>query len=261
MKNKKLNKESIKEYWDSQALKYGDAPQATTLDYYMRKKEIQCIKDYIKQSNCKTIADFGCGNGFSTLDLSKSFPKLEFFGFDYSKEMIRNANKRKIKENSMNIEFDVFDLTQDTTTRKYDLIITDRCLINLSSWEDQMVAIKTIFNSLTRNGVYLMIENFVEGHNNFNHLRTTFDLPIIKIRNHNLFLEKKKVHDYCVSLFKNITYQNISSTYYIVSRVIYSKICKENNEDPDYLDIHHELASQLPDMGDYGPVYSWVLKK
>jgi hypothetical protein len=47
----------------------------------------------------------------------------------------------------------------------------------------------------------------------------------------------------------------------LVSRVIYSKICSVKGSAPDYFDIHHELASQLPVCGNFGPVKLLVLKK
>jgi hypothetical protein len=54
---------------------------------------------------------------------------------------------------------------------------------------------------------------------------------------------------------------NISSSYYLVSRVIYSKICAEKGIQPDYFDDHHRFAASLPFSGEFGPIRLICLKK
>ena len=54
---------------------------------------------------------------------------------------------------------------------------------------------------------------------------------------------------------------NISSTYYLVSRIIYSKICAETGVQMDYFDDHHRYAAGLPFSGEFGPVRLICLRK
>ena len=61
--------------------------------------------------------------------------------------------------------------------------------------------------------------------------------------------------------FRLIKCQNISSLYYLMSRVVYSKICQETSTLPDYDDIHHRLASALPFCGDFGPTKAFLYQK
>lgn len=255
----------IKRYWEKRADEYGTSPQATTKDYYMRQIEINClsnsIKKYSKNKENFYIADIGCGNGYSTAELASKFPNFTFVGYDYSKTMINHA-KRLLKKKALNnLNFSLLDIITDDLDQKFNIIYTDRCLINLPSWDLQKLAINKIYDSLLDDGMYLMIENFIEGHDNFNALRKQFRLAEIKIREHNLFFSKDKLNKYLNKLFKAIEFQNISSLYYIVSRIVYSKICSEIKEELNYLDIHHKLGSELPFLGDYGPICLYQLRK
>lgn len=259
-----MQHKEIKEYWNTRANEFKTSPEATTNDYYMRQIEINSLKNKIEkyQKDIKKIADIGCGNGYSTIELAKTFPDIEFFGFDYSTEMINNAKENLNNACISNIKFDVLDIVDGNIEGKYDLIYTDRCLINLSSWSDQQLALKKITSALSENGVYLMIENFLNGQNNLNDLRKKFGLTTIDVRDHNLFFNLEQTKMYIKDLGCTFaSYENISSLYYLVSRVIYSKICSLENKQPDYYDIHHELASKLPVNGDFGPIAMCEIKK
>jgi tRNA G46 methylase TrmB len=71
----------IKKYWNERASEFKTSPEATTNDYYMRQLEIETLKSKIKiyQQDINNIADVGCGNGYSTIELAKQFPKIQFF--------------------------------------------------------------------------------------------------------------------------------------------------------------------------------------
>jgi tRNA G46 methylase TrmB len=51
------------------------------------------------------VADIGCGNGYSTINLAKSNPDLHFNGFDYSENMICFAKKIQHQEGITNLDF------------------------------------------------------------------------------------------------------------------------------------------------------------
>ena len=106
-----------------------------------------------------------------------------------------------------------------------------------------------------------MVENFCEGQENFNQVRKNFGLPEIPIRAHNLFFQRDNFLDYIEGRFTIEEEINISSTYYLMSRVVYSKICSVNGQQPDYFDDHHRFAAGLSFSGEYGPVRLICLKK
>jgi hypothetical protein len=129
------------------------------------------------------------------------------------------------------------------------------------SWELQRRALRCIHSALNDGGVYLMVENFIEGHDSMNRLRVAFGLPEIRVRNHNLFFERRRLLEFLAAMFEVIEEVNISSTYYMVTRVIYSKLCLDAGKSPNYFDDHHRLAADLPFSGEYGPMRLLSLKK
>jgi len=206
--------EDIKDFWENRAEKYDTSFQATTQDYFMRQLEIRFLKDSIsffsKGMGIKIsrIADIGCGNGFSAIELAKNYPEIEFIGYDYSEKMIRSANKLLAESNLTNLKFYVLDIAKDQLSNNFDLIYTDRCLISLPVWDLQKLAIKKICNALVHGGVYIMIENFMEGQNNFNKLRRDFDLDEIKVHDYSLYFSKDKLEDFLNQNFVKMRIKN-----------------------------------------------------
>lgn len=249
----KKSVELIKKYWNDRAGS-DSSQQSTTMDIWLRDIESRVLSESIKRHQPHNVCDIGCGDGITTIRAARSYPEVNFFGFDYSTNMVKNANENKKKYKLDNLEFCVGDATSYIESNKFDLIYSTRCLINLVDWTAQKKALRNIENSLRHGGTYLMIENFTEGQELFNSLRSSFELPMIQIRDHNTFFDRDLLLEFMSRSFRIDSDVNISSTYYIVSRVIYSSICQQNQLIPDYSDIHHELASKLPFLGEYGPV-------
>ncbi|MBU0484991.1 MAG: class I SAM-dependent methyltransferase [Proteobacteria bacterium] len=254
-----MNFEEIKDYWENRASEDSSA-QSTTQDFYLREIEFNVLAQNIEKYSPNNVADIGCGDGRTTVRLARKCPDISFKGFDYSTSMIKNTKAVLDSSDIINTLFEVYDVLEGMSGL-FDLIYTTRCLINLPSWELQKIAISNIHNALIGDGVYLMIENFIEGQSNFNEVRKKFGLSEIPIREHNHFFERERLLGYIDDLFDLQSEVNISSTYYLASRVIYSKICDEAGIIPDYFDDHHRFAVGLPFCGEYGPVRLLILKK
>lgn len=251
--------EEIKKYWEDRAREDSSA-QSTTQDFYLREIEFNVLSERIKKYSPDSVADVGCGDGRTTVRLALQLPNVFFSGFDYSSSMVENAKSHLSAQGFSNINFNQADICSELKDC-YSLIYTTRCLINLPSWELQKVAIDNIYKSLNVGGVYLMIENFIEGQDGFNQVRKNFGLPEIPIRSHNYFFQRRRLLDYISGRFDVDEEVNISSTYYLMSRVVYSKICSETGRQPDYFDDHHRFAAGLPFAGEFGPVRLICLKK
>jgi SAM-dependent methyltransferase len=261
----KKNIETIKKYWEDRANMYKVNPKATTDDIWLRKIEIKSIKRVLKLiKNKKDVLDIGCGDGFSTLDIAKSFPNSNFIGGDYSSQMIDNANllAKEMRIPKEKINFLILDVIDMCLNKKFDVIISDRCLINLPSRELQQKAIREIYNSLKKGGYYIMVENFIEGHNKMNELRRKLKIKEIPIRWHNLFFDEKFLKNKIIKLFNLEKRENISSIYYLITRVVYSKICQSDNKQPEYDNIFYQIAGQIDEnCGNFGPVNLILFKK
>jgi ubiquinone/menaquinone biosynthesis C-methylase UbiE len=251
--------EEVKNYWNGRA-KSDSSVQSTTQDVFLREIELNCLVDRIKKYSPLKVADVGSGDGRTTIGVAKYFSDISFCGFDYSSSMINNARTVHIEEGGENVNFELGSIL-DGLPSSFDLIYTTRCLINLPSWQLQKQAIEKIYHALSDSGHYIMIENFLEGQHNFNKVRRDFGLAEIPVREHNLFFQHDALLNFTNEIFELVEEINISSSYYLASRVIYSKMCAESGELPDYFNAHHRYAANLPFSGEFGPVRLLVFKK
>ena len=250
----------IRRYWEDRATSDSTA-QSTTNDVYLREIEARVLSEQIEKFGPKSVVDIGCGDARTTARLACKFRGIEFKGTDYAHSMIENSAQTIASLALSNVHLFQYDVTKPFPLLDVDFVFTTRCLINIPSWDLQKKAVENIRNCLRDGGIYVMIENFSDDQKKFNRLRRQYDLPEIDVRNHNLFFENNKTIEFLSEIFDIVENTNISSTYYLMSRVVYSAICKERGETPDYFDRHHELAAQLPFLGDYGPVRMLCLRK
>jgi SAM-dependent methyltransferase len=251
--------ERIRKYWEDRASSDKSA-QSTTLDFYLREIEFRCVTDVIAKYRPSRVFDIGCGDAYTTTRLAAKFANIAFVGGDYAQAMTDNARRNVQQLDLKNVEIVSYDVCKPTDLAAFDLVYTNRCLINLDGWESQKQGLANVARALKPSGVYVMIENFLDGHREMNTLRQSFGLPEIKIRDHNCFFDAETALPFLNTLFVIEDSQNISSAYYLVTRVIYSKICQDKGTAPDYFDEHHKLAAQLPFFGNCGPVKMLTLK-
>lgn len=261
--------EKIKQYWDDRAKENVASVTGTTNDVYLRELEIstfiKTIESFSIGNDGALALDIGCGDGYTTLHIAKQFPEMEFMGVDYSGSMIRNANSNLQEEPISNLNFGVADATkigEKFAEQSFDLVLTDRCLINLDSSDDQYDAIRQIGTLLKPEGHYIGIENFTDGQENLTSARAAMGLSEIPVRWHNLFFDVEEFRRRTAEWFSSVRFNDFSSAYYYATRVLYSAMCKANGEEPDYEHEIHRLAVGLPPIGkNFSPIRMFVLKK
>jgi SAM-dependent methyltransferase len=260
--------EKIRSYWNDSAAEKGIDPRATTPDYWLRELEIFKIGEALEKiNNKKNILDIGCGNGFSTVRLSRKFTKSNFVGGDYAEKMIDKAKllAKKLRANSARVSFEAMDvMSLGGVKNKFDVVISDRCVINLPNVGWQKKAVREIAQALRRGGHYIMAENFAEGYDNINKLRGSLGLGPIPLRWHNCYLNEDFLRNVVFRNFKLIRKENFSSLYYLLTRAVYSKICQLEKREPDYDNKIYEVAAELTkfvSVGDWGPLDLLILKK
>lgn len=261
--NEKIEK--IKNFWGEQALKHGSDYLATVPDKFVKELEIANISKYFpSESKGLRILDIGCGNGFSTLRYAQEYGESEFIGVDYSKEMIGQAQAAKIQQKKLlksDVNFFVGDVLKlNFDNEEFDIITSDRCLINLISIEHQQRAIEEICRVLKKGGKYIMCEDTQEGLAKINDLRLLANLSTIKNHWHNLYISEEKLLPYIKRFFHILVIDNFSSTYYIGSR-IFNALSAKDREHPNYLSFINEVAVKLPSLGDYSPLKILFLQK
>jgi len=258
-----------KEYWDTRAEQYGGSNSVTTNDFYLRELEVSTIIQTLHEIAIPkdgVFLDVGCGDGYSTLKVVQAMSDLRCLGIDYSENMIGIARERLESEPALKnrVSFiigDATELGQVCGDSLYDVIISDRCLINLESFDSQSLAIAQIANHTKPGGYYIAIENFVEGHENMNSARRAVGVSEIPIRWHNLFFKEREFVHSVGRFFEDITFKDFSSSYYFATRVIYSAMCNMRGEDPDYNHEIHQLGGKLLRFGQFSPIRMAVMRR
>jgi len=262
------NEGDVKAFWDHQAIQHGGSDLATNPDTHYRSLEIESILRAISAMEHDTILDIGCGNGYTTRAIAKKFPEATVTGVDFSYAMIAEA-KKLIKPNIDYLEGDVLSLSRNRPLigRQYDVVLSSRVLINLANWEEQKVGIMEMRKMLVPDGRLILVENVQEGLDNLNDLRGKLGLSKINPPWHNKYLpldETRKFLDGIKGQILTTEYvENIGNFYYLASRVLYAKLCKDQGIEPDYNNPINAIASQMPTMGEYyacSPNYMFILK-
>lgn len=224
MKQKNLvNK--IKNHFDSKASK---KVNSTSPDFNLREVEIEHISHFLKDK--QKILDLGCGNGYSTLIYASKF-KSDFLGLDYSKPMINAAKQlsKKIKTKG-NVKFEECDvLNVKLPEKEFDVVVTQRLLINLQSKQAQKKILNKIHSCLKPKGMYLMCEATSEGLDRLNQVRRVVGLtPIPNTSKHNFWslkLKERKMEQFLENKFSIKKIQTFG-IYFLISRVVYPLLIK-----------------------------------
>jgi len=252
----------LKKYFDSRG---SQKISATSPDFNLREIEIACISKYLK--NKQNILDLGCGNGYSTLIYASQF-KSNFLGLDYSKPMIDAAKKltKKIKTKGK-VTFDTSDvLNAKLLKNHYDVVITQRLLINLQSRASQKKLLKKIYNSLKPRGLYLMCESTFQGNDRLNKIRKNVGLNIIPNTSSSNFwslkLNEKQINRFLGNYF-SIERIRPFGIYFLISRILYPLMIQPKK--PQYSAKINRFAKELEITMDHdldiGHQRLFVLKK
>lgn len=255
--------DEIQQYWNERARSTeATSKQATTYDVFLRELEIAKLKERLSACSLPAgsrVVDLGCGDGDSTINIAAAFPETNFVGVDWSEEMLKLAGGRlaATPDLSSRVSFRVGDmrhLDDSLSGERFDVFMSMRSLINLTTSAQQYSTIAQIADHLKPGGYYFCIENFMGGQTNFNGLRAAMGLPEIPVRWHNHFFDEEEFVAETSEWFDSVEFESFLSSYYLATRVIYSAGCNLVGEEPDYFHPIHQTAGKLPPIGDYCPI-------
>lgn len=235
--------------------------QAGTNDKILKQMEMDAISAYI--SDGISILDFGCGNGITMNFLSKKYD-VKITGIDFSCNMIAEAKKLAIQEKTIDkLTFFVGDETIfEKIDIKFDIIYSERSIINLDSWKKQKDTIIGLCNLLKKNGKYIMCESSLNGLQEINTLRKSLNLEVITPPWHNRYIIEEEILELNNSgIIKLVEINDFSSTYYFLSRIVNAALALQSNQPPSYDSPINKLALHLPPIGNMGQGKIWVWEK
>ncbi len=155
----------------------------------------------------------------------------------------------------------------------WDVVVSQRLLINLASFEEQKAAIRNIHACLKPGGRYLMIENTNEGFAAMNAARHRMGIPPVPQHWHNRFFSSAELREALAGRFQTLKHYDFA-LYYLLTRVYANMVAKfegwgiQAQKDPifEQLDdaarqLHEQFADWLKPPEPFGPIQVWVLRK
>ncbi len=210
MKNK-----AVFEHWTNWAAAYGTALSATTKTPTVKFLELDAFTRHFQAilgDKPANILEVGSGLGINAIPLAKHFPDFSFDGVEAVAESVEAATRTLAGEDASiqsRVRFFQGDgVALDTISglrATYDLIFTDRYVINVKPLENQQRVIAQMAAKLNPGGFLLMIENSIDSFIQQNECRAVFDLPPRKHADYNLFFEDAVLRDYLPTVGLELT--------------------------------------------------------
>lgn len=196
-----MHSDKIKKHWEDLAKEFGADLMATTKNHTIKRLEVAALframqKTPFYKTGKAHVLEVGCGNGHNCFLLSELLPALQFLGVDYIPEMIRNAEKLKNSNTKKysRIAFETGDILDlDNNPRiddAYDIVFTDRCIINLNTLDLQLRAVDQLSKKVAQNGYLIILENFKQSHERQNDGRIAAGFPKRIPDAYNLFIDE-----------------------------------------------------------------------
>lgn len=243
-----MDASQIAAYWSTP-----EAVEANRRDWILKQLEIRLIASYVKPG--MRVLDVGCGDG-ETIQALLCAPyapyggHVSFEGIDASPTMIA-AQRVPGGIRQWRIE-DIASLTGGP----WDLIYTERAIINLPDWPTQAKAVRDICGLLAPGGRYLMVEHSQNGLDQCNEWRARLGLPAIAAPEHCRYLVDGEVDGLSEQMqvwiagphwvegcFERFDFAGL---YYYHSRIVNAAIAAGAGQEPRYDSAINQLALELP---------------
>ncbi|HBB03185.1 MAG: hypothetical protein US89_C0008G0003 [Candidatus Peregrinibacteria bacterium GW2011_GWF2_38_29] len=248
----KKNKKSILDHWNEKNVE-------SMYDKNLLNAEINLIKKHIPAGS--KILDAGCGEGEGTYAYS-SIKDVKIHAVDFSDTRLKKASlKLKGKKNVTLKKIDF--LNKYELDKDYDIIISQRFIINIPKWQLQKQVLLGFMNMLKNGGQLIMLEGSENGADDLNKFRKIYNLNPIPIQWHNYFLNDTKL----INFMKENKFRLINTSglgaYFLLTRGIRPIFDKKLNWDCHFNKIasSEKLADFLKIGAQCSRLRLWIFQK
>jgi ubiquinone/menaquinone biosynthesis C-methylase UbiE len=241
----------ILRYWNQEHIE-------SMYDKYLLNAEIEIIKSRIP-SNVK-ILDAGCGEGEGTIAYSE-IPGVRIHAADFSTTRLKKAATRLKGRGNVSLKKVDF-LRKASLDSDYDIVISQRFLINFTDWEIQKKILLTLMEMLKAGGKLLMLEGSRQGVDSLNAFRAVWGLGPIPVKWHNLFFDDKELIEFMALHGYELLEEDGLGSYFLLTRGIRPNLDRELNWDCKFNKVAsmRQIEDQLNFHTKFSRLKLWVFK-
>jgi SAM-dependent methyltransferase len=234
---------------------------AGTNDFVLSNIERDFLCEFIPAGS--RVLDIGCGSGRTLVELGHR-AQCTGVGIDYAEGMVRESQKAVV-EAGLSDRIQIHHRRTPPITEEFglfDVVYSQRCLINYTSTELQRAAVTSAAMVLKPGGMYVMLECSIDGTERTNVLRRRLGLEPLSPPWHNLFFREEEVAGWGTSLLGLERLMHMTSTYHFLSRVVNARLAADKGEEPQYDAAVNLMALALPrDIGEFGSSKAWIWRR
>lgn len=213
-----MDRTQIKEHWEAAgaALDPGAPVTPTSRDPYLAELERGYILAHLSPTD--RVLEIGCGIGTHTIRYAEAAGCI--IATDLAESLIEVA---KAANPAPSVEYhqrSVLDLISFAEETQFDVVVSQRCLINLPTWTDQQEALRQIRSVLKPGGRLLMTEGFSAPLDALNTAREAVGLEPIAVVAYNRNLHESEL-DAELARHWSIRATGDYGTYLYLSRVLH----------------------------------------
>lgn len=236
---------------------WNDNTVESMYDKHLLNAEIQLIQRRIPVG--AKILDAGCGEGEGTL-VYASVPGTVVHAVDFSETRLGKARERLSECKNVTLKqvdfLGTFELAND-----YDVVVSQRFLINLMEWPLQQKVILDLMSRLKLGGQLLMLEGSRKGVDSLNEFRAALGLEPIPVKWHNLFFDDETLIGFMQQHGFKLVCEDGLGTYFVLTRGIRPALDQTLNWDCEF----NRLAANTDNLLGLGSRFSrlklWVFQK
>ena len=246
------NHKEVLDYWNEPAVE-------SMYDKHLLNSEINLLRKHIPDG--AKILDAGCGEAESTV-VYASIPGAVVHAVDFSETRLQKARERLAGRPNVTCK-QVDFLGEYELDHDYDVVVSQRFLINLMEWKLQQQVLLDLTSMLKRGGRLLMLEGSRQGVDSLNQFRGVMGLEPIPVKWHNLFFDDRALIDFMREHGHQLLVEDGLGAYFLLTRGIRPVFDQALNWDSEF--NRRAAAAQTDELLQLGPKFSrlklWIFQK